>query len=28
LTRYRDAAVAWLAPLDDGSPTTPGTAPE
>ena len=28
LTRYRDAAVAWLAPYDDGSPTTPGTAPE
>jgi dimethylamine monooxygenase subunit A len=28
LTRYRDAAVAWLAPFDDGSPTTPGTAPE
>jgi len=28
LTRYRDAAVAWLAPFDDGSPTTPGTAPK
>jgi hypothetical protein len=28
LTRYRDAAVAWLAPFDDGSPTTTGTAPE
>ncbi len=28
LTRYRDAAVQWLAPFDDGSPTTPGTAPE
>jgi hypothetical protein len=28
LTRYRDAAVAWLAPFDDGAPTTPGTAPE
>jgi hypothetical protein len=28
LTRYRDAAVEWLAPFDDGSPTTPGTAPE
>lgn len=28
LTRYREAAVAWLAPFDDGSPTTSGTAPE
>ena len=28
LTRYRDAALAWLAPFDDGSPTSPGTAPE
>jgi dimethylamine monooxygenase subunit A len=28
LTRYRDAAVAWLAPFDDGTPTTPGTGPE
>jgi len=28
LTRYRDAAVAWLAPFDDGASTTPGTAPE
>jgi hypothetical protein len=28
LTRYRDTAVAWLAPFDDGAPTTPGTAPE
>ena len=28
LTRYRDAAVKWLAPFDNGSPTTPGTAPE
>ncbi len=28
LTRYREAAVAWLAPFDDGAPTTPGTAPE
>ena len=27
LTRYRDAVVEWLAPYDDGSPTTPGTAP-
>jgi hypothetical protein len=28
LSRYRDAAMQWLAPFDDGSPTTPGTAPE
>ena len=28
LTRYREAAVAWLAPFDYGSPTTSGTAPE
>jgi len=28
LTRYRDAVVAWLAPHDDGSATTPGTAPD
>jgi len=28
LTRYRDAVVEWLAPFDDGAPTTPGTAPE
>jgi len=28
LTRYRDAVVAWLAPYDDGTPTTPGTSPE
>jgi dimethylamine monooxygenase subunit A len=28
LTRYRDAVVEWLAPYDDGSPTTPGTGPE
>ena len=28
LTRYRDAVVQWLAAHDDGSPTTPGTAPE
>jgi hypothetical protein len=28
LTRYRDAAVAWLASYDDGAPTSPGTAPE
>jgi hypothetical protein len=28
LTRYRDTVVDWLAPYDDGAPTTPGTAPE
>jgi hypothetical protein len=28
LTRYRDAVVEYLAPFDDGSPTSPGTAPE
>jgi len=28
LSRYRDALVEWLAPFDDGTPTTPGTAPE
>jgi hypothetical protein len=28
LTRYRDAVVAWLAPFDDGAPTSAGTAPE
>ena len=28
LTRYRDAVVEWLAPYDDGSPTTPGAGPE
>jgi hypothetical protein len=28
LARYRDAVVEWLAPYDDGAPTTPGTAPE
>jgi hypothetical protein len=28
LTRYRDMVVAWLANHDDGTPTTPGTAPE
>jgi hypothetical protein len=28
LTRYRDAVVEWLAPFDDGAPTTPGNAPE
>ena len=28
LTRYRDAVVEWLAPYDDGAPTTPGAGPE
>jgi dimethylamine monooxygenase subunit A len=28
LSRYRDAAVEYLAPFDDGAPTSPGTAPE
>jgi hypothetical protein len=28
LARYRDAVVEWLAPFDDGAPTTPGAAPE
>ena len=28
LTRYRDAVVAWLAPFDDGAPTSPGNAPD
>ena len=28
LTRYRDTVVDWLARYDDGSPTTPGNAPE
>jgi hypothetical protein len=28
LTRYRDAVVEWLAPFDDGSPTTPGAGPD
>jgi hypothetical protein len=28
MARYRDAAVEWLAPYDDGAPTSPGTAPE
>lgn len=28
LTRYRDTAVQWLSQFDDGTPTTPGTAPE
>lgn len=28
LTRYRDAAVAWLASYDDGMPTSPGGSPD
>jgi hypothetical protein len=28
LSRYRDAAVAWLSKYDDGAPTTPGPVPE
>jgi hypothetical protein len=28
LTRHRPIAVKWLSQFDDGSPTTPGTAPE
>ncbi|MGA8706544.1 MAG: DUF3445 domain-containing protein [Steroidobacteraceae bacterium] len=28
LTRHRPIAVQWLSQFDDGSPTTPGTAPE
>ena len=28
LTRFRNAAVEWLAPYDDGGPTSSGTAPE
>jgi hypothetical protein len=28
LTRYREAVIEWLAPYDDGQPTSPGTAPE
>jgi hypothetical protein len=28
LTRYRDAVVEWLAPFDDGAPTSAGSAPE
>ncbi len=28
LARYRDAVVEWLAPYDDGSPTSSGTSPE
>jgi hypothetical protein len=28
LARYRDAVVEWLAPFDDGAPTTSGAGPE
>jgi hypothetical protein len=28
LSRYRDTVVDWLAPFDDGAPTTPGTGPD
>ena len=28
LSRYRDTVVEWLAPLDDGTPTTPGAGPD
>jgi hypothetical protein len=28
LTRYRDTVTRWLAPYDDGGPTTPGAGPE
>jgi hypothetical protein len=28
LTRYRDAVVGWLAPYDDGAPTSPGNSPD
>lgn len=28
LSRYRDTVVEWLAPYDDGTPTSPGTGPE
>jgi len=28
LSRYRDTVVAWLAPFDDGAPTTPGPGPD
>jgi dimethylamine monooxygenase subunit A len=28
LTRHRPIAVAYLSRFDDGSPTTPGIAPE
>ena len=28
LTRYRDTIVEWLAPLDDGLPTSPGGGPD
>lgn len=28
ITKYRDAALAWLAKRDDGAPVAPGTQPE
>jgi hypothetical protein len=28
LLRYRDAVVEWLAPYDDGAPTSPGASPD
>lgn len=28
LARYRETVANWLAPYDDGAPTSPGTAPE
>jgi hypothetical protein len=28
LSRYRDTVVDWLAPFDDGAPTTPGAGPD
>jgi hypothetical protein len=28
LSRYRDTVVEWLAPYDDGAPTTPGNGPD
>jgi dimethylamine monooxygenase subunit A len=28
LSRYRDTVVEWLAPFDDGAPTTPGAGPD
>jgi hypothetical protein len=28
LTRYRDTVTRWLAPYDDGAPTTPGAGQE
>jgi dimethylamine monooxygenase subunit A len=28
LSRYRDTVVRWLAPYDDGAPTSPGGGPD